>query len=312
MSEDLNLVVLLKSIYVDLFRYGGTSLIAVGTIGCVLSLLVFTQKNFRKNPCSNYLIAYNTSNLLLIYTSILFATLSAGYGIEPTSSNLFLCRFRSYTMFLFDALSPSYLILASVDRVLVTSKNALTRKRSTVRLARCTIAAITLFWAAGQSHMLVLAELIAIIPGVPTCYFPSAIHVTIVSYYSVLVRAMLMPGLMIVLGLWTVRNAQRVTPVVTNAEANTRTFHTKDRQLIKILLTDTSVYIASNLMNSIVLLYQQFAGNLFATYTLVILNAFLLNVSVFCTYIPYCMSCYTNLLISKTFRQEMKNALRWK
>ena len=321
MSTDLDFVALLTSIQLNLYRYGGPVLMILGTYSCVLSLLVFMQKTLRKNPCSIYLIAYNTSNLLLIYTSFLSTTLASGYSIDPGSSYLILCRCRFYAMLLFDALSPSYLILASVDRVMVTSTNALTRKRSTARLAHRTIGAITLLWLIGHSHILIFANLIPIAPGVTVCYFQLGAHVTAMGYYALVIKVILMPALMIALGLWTVRNVRRVArispaPATTHTEATThvgtRAVHTKDRQLIRILLMDTGVYITFNIMTAVVLTYQEFTKSQPKTYAQSVLGGFLLTVSVFSTYVPYCMSCYTNLLISKTFRHQVKTILQCK
>ncbi len=112
MSSEYSFIAWLVSIQTNLYRFGGPVLMGVGTI---LSVIVFTKKNQRKNPCSIYLAAFNISNLLLIFTSILFLTLVNGYNIDPTLYNLSFCHFRLYTQLLFDILNPSYLILASID-----------------------------------------------------------------------------------------------------------------------------------------------------------------------------------------------------
>lgn len=61
-----------------------------------------------------------------------------GYQINPSLENLALCRLR---------LSPFCLHLSSIDRSLVTSRNARTRQRSTQPLAYICLAIGTMFWA---------------------------------------------------------------------------------------------------------------------------------------------------------------------
>lgn len=318
MSSDLNFILSLLQVQRNLYRFGGPILIAVGTVSGILSLIVFMKKNLRKNPCSIYLIAFNISNILLIYTSIMLTTLSTGYSIDPSTNNRNFCRFRFYAMLSFNILSPSYLILASIDRILITSPNARTRQRSTPRLAYLSIIGVTFIWLLAHIHALVLTDLLQVGPGIFICYYRPGMHISLVSYYSLIIRGILVPLLMIVLGLWSVKNIRNIArvnppsgvpasgaPILRGA----RISHSKDRQLLKILLIDIVVYIVFHLMLTVVLLDQQFIQNQMGAFVQAPLQLVLANIGVFCTFIPFCVPCYTNLLISKTFRLEVKNFL---
>ena len=184
MSSEDGFVALLLSIQTNLYRFGGPILMGLGSVSCIMSLLVFTKKNLRKNPCCIYFVACNLANLLHIFTSILLPVLTIGYNIDPTLYNLNLCRFRLYAVFLFEILSPSYLISASIDRILLTSRNARTRQRSTPRLAYICIASITLFWMLLHSHLLIQGNIVEPIPGFVLCYFQLGLQVTLINYYS--------------------------------------------------------------------------------------------------------------------------------
>jgi len=96
---------------------------------------LYSKKNLRKNPCSIYFIAYNLANVTYVYSSLLGLTLDIGYKIDFNGYNLSICRLYLCIVLLSNCLSPFYLILASIDRISVTSLNALTRQRSTRRLA---------------------------------------------------------------------------------------------------------------------------------------------------------------------------------
>ncbi len=82
--------------------------------------------------------------------------------------------------------------------------------------------------------------------------------------------------------------------------------NSKDRQLVLILLTEISVYMIFSWMESIYLMYQQVTQ--YNTKSLIQreIELFISNVSGFSYYIPFCVGFYTNLLVSKTFRSEVK------
>lgn len=319
MSSDANFVALLQSILTNLYKFGGFILMSLGTLGCIISLIVFTRKNLRRNPCAMYYVAVNVGNLLLIYASFLPSTLHNAYNIDPSVYSLWVCRCRSYTVILFDALSPIYLIFASIDRVLLTSPNARTRQRSTVRLAYICIICITLSCLAFYSHSFVFADILQLAPGFFFCYFQLGLYALLMSYYLAIVKGILVPLSMLLLGLWTVRNVRNVGRVVpipdlsmngTAATGGMRSPHSKDRQLIRILLIDISIYIIFNVMISVVLVYQQMTQHQTKSYVQARIASFLVSVGVFSAYVPFCIGCYTNLLVSKTFRHEVNNVLR--
>ncbi|CAF1481593.1 unnamed protein product, partial [Adineta steineri] len=171
MSSSDDFLTSLQSVQTNLFRIGGPILLVFGVVSCVVNLIIFTQKNLRKSPCSIYLIAVNIANFVYITFAVLFTTLSVGYSIDLTTYNLFMCRFFYYTSYLSDILSAFYLILASIDRVLVTSSNARTRQKSTPRLAYICVGCGTLFWMLFHCHALILMDIQEIAPGYFTCYY---------------------------------------------------------------------------------------------------------------------------------------------
>ncbi|CAF1135122.1 unnamed protein product [Adineta steineri] len=181
----------------DLYQYGGAPLLIVGIVGCILSLLIFSTKNLRKNPCSIYFIAYNIANLCQICTSFLQAILAYGYNIDIASSNTFLCPFICYIGYVFDILSPFYLTLASIDRMLVTSRNARTRQRSTTHLAYKCIICGTICWILFHIHALISFRIIEIIPNYYICYSGSNVYLAFANYYA-LTKTITIPILMLI------------------------------------------------------------------------------------------------------------------
>ena len=321
MSSQYNFLETLIRVQTNLYRFGGPILMVVGTVSCLLSFIAFNKKNLRKNPCSIYLVAYNTCNFLLIYTSILFTTLALAYNIDLSAYNENFCRCRFYMMLLFEVLSPCYVILASVDRVLITSRNATTRQRSTRRLAYICITILTIFWAVFHIHLLVLMSLIQAGPNSFICYFQPGTHAMLVNYYSVIIRGIVIPLLMIITGSWAMKNVRKLghvgaVSIATVSEIpgsrNTRAERSKDRQLLRIVVTDISIYVFFNLMLSITLMYQQFTSNESQSFVTTKMHLCLISIGFFISSVPCCIGCYVNALISKTFRQEIKNIIKCK
>jgi hypothetical protein len=71
---------MLSDIVVQATRVVLISFIILGTIGNVLSLLIFTRPILLRSSCTLYLIAASIDNILVIYTSLLTRLMSGGFG----------------------------------------------------------------------------------------------------------------------------------------------------------------------------------------------------------------------------------------
>ncbi|CAF1269518.1 unnamed protein product [Adineta steineri] len=286
----------------------------MGTVGCGINLIVFTRKNLRKNPCSIYFIAYNVANLGFIYALLLSATMEEGYNINVSIQSLIICRLRLYTGILFDVLSPFYLILASIDRILVTSQDALVRQKSTRRLALLSVIGGTLFWTLFQSHALVLTNIIQVGPDLFVCYFQPGVYLDFFTFYAIL-KQFVFFLLMIICGVWSIKNIRnlqrvRIAPDLsvsrTVVENSSQATAKKDRQMILMLLIDIIISALFSFVYAIYLLYLQITQNYNKTTDRTEIEDRIGYLCLFCIGIPYCVSCYANLIVSKTFRNEVK------
>jgi hypothetical protein len=154
---------------------------------------------------------------------------------------------------LIDILSSSYLVLASIDRMLVTSANIRTKQRSTRRVACLSIISVTVFWILFHSHILYSANILKVAPNSSVCFFPSGIHLVLHSYYSLTVKACLIPLSMIVFGLLALKNIRKVgfstvAPVLTTSGTilrnHLKSSRSKDRQFCLMLCSLILVVIS--------------------------------------------------------------------
>jgi len=321
MASSTDIATAMTSAVAYLYKIVGPILIFIGTIGGILNLVVFTQKNLRKNPCSMYFIAYNLVNLMQIYASLLGLMVNVGYNINLTANNIHLCRLDLYITTVFNVLSSFYLVLASFDRILITSPNALTRQRSTLRLAYICIIGGTLFWALFHSQVLVFSEIIEVAPNYFQCYFQPGTYIAFTGYYSI-IKEILAISLMIICGLWAIKNIRsmrRVAPLpslsintnTTGVEGNQQSASSKDRQLIFMLRMDITIYGLFCFVFAIFLLYQQITEDYIKSPQRAEIEVAIRNLCLLSIDVPLCTSFYTNLIASKTFRKEVKKVLSW-
>ncbi|CAF0849956.1 unnamed protein product [Adineta steineri] len=314
----MSTVSLFYSIEHNLFQFGGPILAGVGTISCILNLLVFTKSSLRKNPCAICLIAVNISNFLFIYFGLLFTILATGYNIDPSSYNIFCCRFRFYIATVLPCYESSCLILASIDRTLLTSSNATTRQRSTRRATIISIISICLFWTVFHVHAWIFTQILEYGPNYFVCFNQPGAYTVFITYYSLTINGILPPALMTIFGCWTVKNirqarriGQRLTAVHTGiiAVGRSHILQSKDQQLIRMLLVDTITYVICKSPLIILYIYEQITQYTEKSAEQLAIEQAILQITYFLFFTESCIGCYTNILVSKTFRKELKRIL---
>lgn len=292
----------------NLYIIGGPMLMFIGIVNCIFNLIIFTRKKLRKNPCSICLIAFNASSFLLLGFSFLPAMLEIGYNIEPGSYNLVYCRIRFYLGFVFTCFPPSYLILASIDRTLITSSQVRTRQWSNQKFIVQCIIGITLFWTLFHIHALFYTNIIQFGLNDFLCYFNPGLYTVLTSYYSLIVNGLIPPVLLSIFSLLTIRNMHRSRFRLSTL--NTNVNYRQNQQLVRMLLAEILISIVFDFVHPSFLLYKQINQYDLEDFQLLIIEQFLISISTFVLHIPYCLSFYTNLIVSKTFREEVKTLFR--
>ncbi|CAF1274277.1 unnamed protein product, partial [Rotaria sordida] len=270
----------------NIFRIGGPILIVFGTISCLLSCIIFRQRNLRKNPCTIYFLSFNLSNLLLIYSSLLPVMLETGYNIQPTS----------------------------IDRMYVTSPNVHLRNRSNNCFAYKSIIIGTLFWMIFSSHALIFREIVPSITNDITCNFKPGIYMIFLAYYS-LVKGISVPFLMILFGLLAIKNIRRLCRinVVTDGRNNSYVPSSKDRKLIYMVLMNIIVYILFDSIKTLYLMYEQITQYHIKNDLQKQMDNFFRSIGGFSLYIRFCICGYINLLVSGSIiREEIKKIFLWR
>jgi hypothetical protein len=106
-----------------------------------------------------------------------------------------------------------------------------------------------------------------------------------------------------------IRNTRRAVPVIHIIRIEKNKPSTIDQLLTEILMKDIIIYLLFASITSIVLLYELITQHHTKDYYENEVEYFIQHLSTFCTSIPFCIGCYTNLIVSKVFRNEVKQII---
>lgn len=306
----LDTILYYQNASINLYCIGGTIVIVFGTIGGFFCLCIFGQKSMRKNPGSIYLIVFNISNILLIWIALFPIVYRYMTNHDLSIVNLIYCRFNAYLLNVLLILGPYYLVLAAFDRTLVTSRNALTRQKSTIRSAFLLIATTTVFWLLFYIHVLCLTNIQSIAPGVLLCFYQIGIYSQIMSYFSMILGSFLPCLLMGIFGIITMRNFRQARIHAASTEVNTTQLSLKDRQLIIMLLSEISISITLQIISSVLFVYTQRMPTQLKTIEQQSVDNFLLDLGFVIQFVLASLNFYINVIVSKSFRKKI-SALIW-
>ena len=182
----------------------------MGNTGNLLSALVFLKKPWRKKVCVFYFLFCLLFNSCYINSSMLAFILTFGFNINAQNSSRVLCKLYFYASYLFSRLVPSILILASIDRLLLSSQNVDTRLYSSKRLAYFSISISTLFWVIFYIHALIKVDIFQSYPDIFMCYYDTmGFYFAFVNYSSLLLN-IISSITLVILSILAYKNVRRI------------------------------------------------------------------------------------------------------
>ena len=297
-------------------RYVPIGLLLFGIIGNSLSCLVFLQRSRRSNPCVMYFLVASIANLISLIDGIPSRMLSS-WNILPdlTDTHSSLCKCRIVVLFISRNIASWLLVFATIDRYLISSSSATIRQKSNIKQAYKWIGLVclgsTIIWAEGIYCF--DANLI----GTPVkCYAKSDACRVINDLAQALVTTVIPSTIMMIIGLYTIKNiqqTQRVGPSTashTVGESRRKTDHNLTRMLFAqvILLTIFNMPQAIQKFYLTATFYYVKPANQRAVETLIF------SIVLLMTYVANCMPFYLYILTSQSFRtmlyQLNRNTIR--
>ncbi|CAF4146762.1 unnamed protein product [Adineta steineri] len=285
-------------------------LFVMGIVGAILSGIIFSHKSMRKNPGSIYFIAQSVTIFMIMVSYVLLLSLRVVANVQLNNQSLAYCKLLIYSTGLCPALHRYCLVLAAIDRTLITSSNATVRNRSTHRLAYWTISGMTLIAILYYIHVLVGYDIYALSPGTIACAPSLGTYSYFYAYSNLVVNNLIPLSLLSILAIKTLRNLQRVRIQPTNTDSVAPNTHrSKDRQLTILLLADILILVFLQSLVTSLTMYINITRNQVKSPSQQLLELFLQNIATIFVATPPAISFYQNLLISKSFRRKAKEVL---
>ena len=302
---DLNLISL------QFNRYLALALLLFGTIGNILSCLVFCQRKLRTNPCVIFFFVASLSNLISLVSGIPSRMLRDWNILSDlTETSALLCKLRLFVLFTTRTIAAWLLVCATVDRFLLSSKKQQLRRLSSLKQASRCIAGVSLasllFWS--QSLYCFDANL----TDTPVkCYAKSAACRILNDLSQSFVTTIIPSCLMLAFGLATIRHIRStkvVHPTMTNGGVaispvvgNRKT----ENSLTLMLFLQVILLTVFNIPQAIQKFYLTYTFYQSKSAYQKALENLVFAVALLCTYIPNCLPFYLYTISGTVFRRTL-------
>lgn len=232
----------MESVYRQLSRYLLPTLIAFGTVGALVNLVLFhRRKPLRANSCALYFRALSSNDLLVLWIVVFPQWLQDQFDFTLTGQYAWCCKLSTYFTYTLYTISPYFIVLACFDRLCTSSTHANLRRIATINIAYRLILAVVLILGVFQVYLLVGADIIST-PYGSFCAISSPTINRVLTFSVALVFCFIPPMLMMIFCMITLvllrHQRHRVMPV------NQRRIRHRDRQLLKMLF----IYVTCNII----------------------------------------------------------------
>ena len=292
-------------------RYLPAIILLVGMIGNALCILVLSQRALRSNPCVMYFLVASISSTISLISGIPPRMLSSwNILLDQTETIPGFCKSRIIALFTSRTIAAWLLVFATIDRYLVSSANANTRRMSNPKQALRWIIIISiislLFWA--ENLYCFDANLI----GTPLkCYAKSDVCRIFNDIAQALVTTLIPSSVMLIFGLYAISNirqTRQVQPSTTNNSVVTR--RRTDSSLTRMLFIQVIFLPIFNIPQAIQKFYLTATFYQSKSSYQTALENLIFNIALVFTYIPACVPFYLYILTSDLFRKTLLQLFR--
>jgi hypothetical protein len=279
-----------------MIRYGMSTYYALGIVGNVCSLIMFTRLQYRQTPSSVYFLAL--SAVAIIYLN--WAIVSFFYTLkhtDPQTYSLFYCKMKGYLTNVLGQSNRFIVVSVCADRFFATQTSVRIRSLSSVRIAKTVVFLMCPVWFVITIHSPILVDLRDTICGM------FGVYKLFYEVYQIIIAAIIPPILMCIFSGLAMRSLYQRH--IARARARQR-----DRNLMHLIIAEVTVNIVTTFPASINNVYSA------ATYYVVNKSAerlqiesFLSFVALFILYLLNVAPFYMFMLTSKPFRNEFINMI---
>jgi len=285
-------------------RYGLSTLLAMGNFGTLCNIIIFsTSQVHRANPCSLYLLAAECSNFIAINFGLIIILYSLDHQ-DPSNMFESFCKIKVYIIHIVFNISRWLVVLACADRFALSHKQAHIRSWSSTRIARRAIILVIGVWILIAIHVPIWQGIHFGVCG------PYGVYGLIWSIYLIIVAGILPPFAMIVFGFLTFKNLNSIRSRVQSRTNSTRFhLHSRDINLMRMVLAEIFVYILTNIAHPLRQLYMNISDKIISekSCSRKQIEAFIFYITTsFLIYTYFCSTFYIYITASRSFRQDFK------
>ncbi len=299
---------ILGTIQTQLNHYGYPIFMTLGNIGNIFVVIIFSQQ--RHNACAIYLLSSAIMNDLYLTFNSFVEIFPFYYGDESPRA-FALCKIRYYVSNVLGQLAKTMIVLACIDRFIITSERVHLRALSTPKRAKWFIFTAILFWPLFASHIAIMTTIIK-----KQCSTFGTYSI-IYAIYSIIFVGLIPPVVLSIFGYFTYRNIRRVHHRIQPVLINTRPsngnipIRRRDRDLLIIVISEVFVCVVTTIFYPLILLEMMISRYVLpmksASYTQI--ESFIFTVSFLLLFANNAAPFYIYLISSRSFRHEFKELI---
>ena len=306
--EQIKFIISLIHIYKQVFRYFPIFLLFFGTIGNLMSCSVFLQRTLRKNPCAIYFLAASIANIIYLatLTSLMLDAWDETLNLMGTISGM--CKFTMLIIMISRTLSLWFIVLATIDRYLISSPDQNQRQMNNLKGCYRSIIIVSAFALALWAEAIYCFD--ANLINTPIKCYTISNACRLYNDITLALMSIIIPSMvMLVFGGLTIRNIhqsrQRMHPSMSVTVAVPTRSRKTEQNFTRMLLTQVFLIIVLNLPQAIFTFYLTMIFEQPKTLMQNVVNGFIFNILLLFPFISCCISFLLYTLSGKIFRQAL-------
>ena len=317
-KSDQELIEYLERISSEINLYCGSVIFIIGCIGNLLNVVILSQRTFRSNPCIIIFISSSITGLIAILSGVPSRILY-GRNLDLSETIQWLCKCRVFLLYTFRSVTFWLIMLATIDRWLVSSPNVRFRRLSSIKNVFRTIFSIVLLTMILHGHLFYCFE--ANLSHTPLkCFNNNSVCRLITDLIFAIISIVLPLILTLIFGWMTIRNIRlsqiRIDMVIgTGSNNNTlstrnkqRQFKRTDRHLFLMLFIQVILFACLTLPLSIEKLHATLTINIVKSKLRSKVEDFIYQVTLLLVNIVAGMQFYINIFTGgRIFRKAFLN-----
>ena len=274
-------------------------IIAIGAMGSLCNIIIFTSKEFRLNSCLFYFLCSTIFDSFYLLISGITRLINDHYLHIKFDQSLFYCKCRTYFVVILRTLSTTFLMLSSIDRCLSTSRRRKWHHFSRRDLAWRMVLFNIIFLVIFNSHILFLFEIERKEMNIFQCVPRIGIYRKFVSIYFFLSNPFLFYTIMFLSTIITLLQIRTTRYRIKFLHRQNRKRHENvDRHLITLMFIQIGLGMLLTFFRSGFLFYTLCKSHLNKNLLTYNLELFFDKISLLIYYMNFAKSFFVNILTS--------------